>query len=457
MAKGYPDYRYFSFPVSVNEGGTGVSSLTLFGVVLGNATSPLLVSAAGAADQVFRVPGPGGQPAFGAVDLTKAAAVTGLLPIASGGTGTGTPSLVAGANIGISGSWPNQTVAVNAAPSFTSLSLTNPLPVAYGGTGTATGSITGTGALTFAAGGSNQDITLTPTGTGRVVALVNNTLLISNPGGTTQLQLTGSLTSGRLFQDANGIGFASDTNGAALRFYTNDGALNECMRINSSRNVGIGTNSPGAGIRVDVVGGHIRTDSQLISTVAIGTAPLAVTSTTKVANLNAERVADTQITNSATTGALLIGSGSGTAAWGTPDGARVYRTTAQSLSNNTETPISFDGERYDNGGLHEGVTNPSRLTAQKAGVYVISGHLSFASNTTGTRAVWIKLNGNTYIAKQRLNANAPDYPEFSITTIYHLVATDYVELTAMQDSGGNLNVQQIGNISPEFAMQWVGP
>jgi hypothetical protein len=46
--------------------------------------------------------------------------------------------------------------------------VTGILPVANGGTGTTTGSITGTGALTFTAGGSNQNINLTPSGTGNV-------------------------------------------------------------------------------------------------------------------------------------------------------------------------------------------------------------------------------------------------------------------------------------------------
>jgi hypothetical protein len=51
-------------------------------------------------------------------------------------------------------------------------------------------------------------------------------------------------------------------------------------------NVGIGTTTPGA--KLDISGGSLRTDTQLISTLAIGTAPLAVTSTTLVANLNAD-------------------------------------------------------------------------------------------------------------------------------------------------------------------------
>ena len=40
--------------------------------------------------------------------------VSGLLPVANGGTATATPSLVQGSNITISGTWPNQTIAAAA-------------------------------------------------------------------------------------------------------------------------------------------------------------------------------------------------------------------------------------------------------------------------------------------------------------------------------------------------------
>ena len=43
--------------------------------------------------------------------------VTGTLPVANGGTGTSTPALVAGANVTITGTWPNQTIAAADAPS----------------------------------------------------------------------------------------------------------------------------------------------------------------------------------------------------------------------------------------------------------------------------------------------------------------------------------------------------
>jgi hypothetical protein len=45
--------------------------------------------------------------------------VTGLLPIANGGTATATPALVAGSNVTITGTWPNQTIAAAASTGIT--------------------------------------------------------------------------------------------------------------------------------------------------------------------------------------------------------------------------------------------------------------------------------------------------------------------------------------------------
>jgi len=39
--------------------------------------------------------------------------VTGQLPVANGGTGTATPSIVAGTNVTVTGTWPNQTIAAS--------------------------------------------------------------------------------------------------------------------------------------------------------------------------------------------------------------------------------------------------------------------------------------------------------------------------------------------------------
>ena len=45
--------------------------------------------------------------------------VSGILPVANGGTATATPSLVAGSNVTVTGTWPNQTIAAAASSGIT--------------------------------------------------------------------------------------------------------------------------------------------------------------------------------------------------------------------------------------------------------------------------------------------------------------------------------------------------
>ena len=78
-------------------GAGGVDSKVL--ASLGTTTTVLHGNAAGA-------------PTYGAVSLT--ADVSGILPVANGGSGTATPGLVQGANITITGTWPAQTIAAPA-------------------------------------------------------------------------------------------------------------------------------------------------------------------------------------------------------------------------------------------------------------------------------------------------------------------------------------------------------
>ena len=71
--------------IAVNKGGTGATSFTSNGILFGNSTSAIQVTAAGTQYQVLQA-GSGGTPEFGAVNLSQAAAITGTLPIGNGGT-----------------------------------------------------------------------------------------------------------------------------------------------------------------------------------------------------------------------------------------------------------------------------------------------------------------------------------------------------------------------------------
>ena len=89
---------------------------------------------------------------------------------------------------------------------------------------------------------------------------------------------------------------AENTDGdyVGLTFYTQgtdgSGDFFESMRIARSGNVGIGNFGSGTPNATLDVKGQVRTNSQFNSTVAIGTAPIIVTSTTECTNLNAARL-----------------------------------------------------------------------------------------------------------------------------------------------------------------------
>lgn len=120
--------------IAVAQGGTGVATSTGTGSVVLN-TSPTLITPAL------------GTPASGvltnATGLPLTTAVTGILPVANGGSGTATPAIVAGTNVTVSGTWPNQTINSTASGSGTVTSVAT-------GTGLTGGPITTTGTVALA-------------------------------------------------------------------------------------------------------------------------------------------------------------------------------------------------------------------------------------------------------------------------------------------------------------------
>lgn len=91
---------HVSGTLAVGNGGTGATTFTSNGVLLGNTTGAVTATTAGSAYQALRVPAGGGAPAFGAIDISQSAAVTGSLAIANGGTG-GTSAATARSNLAV--------------------------------------------------------------------------------------------------------------------------------------------------------------------------------------------------------------------------------------------------------------------------------------------------------------------------------------------------------------------
>jgi hypothetical protein len=137
--------------------------------------------------------------------------------------------------------------------------------------------------------------------------------------------------------------------------------------------------------------------------------------------------------------------------------ARVNHGSNQSIASTTDTALAFNQERYDTDAIHDNATNNTRLTCKTAGIYIISGHVAFAANATGQRAISIRLGGVDYIATQNNHGpNGADTLTMSVTTQYELAVGDYVELMVYQTSGGALNVLAGAKYSPEFSMMRVG-
>jgi hypothetical protein len=132
--------------------------------------------------------------------------------------------------------------------------------------------------------------------------------------------------------------------------------------------------------------------------------------------------------------------------------SRAYNSADQSISNATNVAVALNSENHDSDDIHDNSTNNTRLTAKTAGYYTVSGGITFASNSTGTRSVSIRKGGSTYIAAISQAASASGGTYIGVDTQFYLGANEYVELMAYQNSGGALNVLRISDHSPFFAM-----
>lgn len=137
---------------------------------------------------------------------------------------------------------------------------------------------------------------------------------------------------------------------------------------------------------------------------------------------------------------------------------RAYSSVNVSIPNASPTAVALNSNRYDNATMHSTASNTSRITIPTGGggKYLIGAGANWALSAGGTqRQVRILQNGTTYVAWQTSPPSASHGSEATVTTSYALAAADYVETYVNQDSGGALNLQAIGNYSPEFWAFWI--
>ena len=122
--------------------------------------------------------------------------------------------------------------------------------------------------------------------------------------------------------------------------------------------------------------------------------------------------------------------------------AKSTKVSDQTLTTATLTVIAWNTEAFDTDGLHDLVTNNSRITVALTGKYLVVVSISYTGHATGTRLVRVSVNGTDQpdIAQLPLTGST-ETATLSGATILSLTANDYVEAKAYQTSGGDLDVR----------------
>jgi hypothetical protein len=130
-------------------------------------------------------------------------------------------------------------------------------------------------------------------------------------------------------------------------------------------------------------------------------------------------------------------------------GARVRRTTNQSIPGSSTTAISFDTENHDYGDFFD-IGSPTRLTIPRDGLYAMTVDATFAAGGS----VAIRENGTTVIALEQNNVAASRV--CSTATTIHAVKGDYFEFVIVNNNVGAVNVVTATDYSAVFTISLIG-
>lgn len=140
-------------------------------------------------------------------------------------------------------------------------------------------------------------------------------------------------------------------------------------------------------------------------------------------------------------------------------GCRVRNSTSPSISNGTDTQLTFDTELFDTDNMHDTVTNTGRITVKTPGIYVITANINWNTSSVGSRTIRLKVNGTSFIAIQE--AKAEDEAVLGngqvVTSIWQANVGDYFEVWVRQNSGGALSIQNGADHGISFGAVLVKP
>lgn len=138
--------------------------------------------------------------------------------------------------------------------------------------------------------------------------------------------------------------------------------------------------------------------------------------------------------------------------WANPPACSAYQSAAEATVTSVWKLVALQSELIDNvqsgdSPMHDNVTNNSRIVFRTPGIYEITGQIFFATNATGARQGQIRKNsagaigsGSDVVASNNSPLAALPTPVPFVPVSLQVVAGDYIEMFALQSSGGGLNL-----------------
>lgn len=120
--------------------------------------------------------------------------------------------------------------------------------------------------------------------------------------------------------------------------------------------------------------------------------------------------------------------------------ARASRVTNQSIPNNTVTLATYTTEDFDNDNMINLAGSTTNVVVQTAGLYLVTGSATWATNAVGVRETAILKNGTLVAGFRAANNGAVLGSGTPCTHLVSCVATDILTMQVFQTSGGALNV-----------------
>ena len=136
---------------------------------------------------------------------------------------------------------------------------------------------------------------------------------------------------------------------------------------------------------------------------------------------------------------------------------RAFNSADEAIPTGAFTSLTLNSERFDATGMHRTDIDTSRITIATAGIYLVTGDVTWL-NAPGGRELNVRKNGTTIVARAVQAADpGANTSDQSLTTLVQLAAGDYVELVVRQNAGAPVTIAAASEYSPEFSAVWVAP